>query len=81
MQVPTERDNFWIRTARRNDTNGDSKGVTEHNKDVKLDKVGEFQSKSEEGDQKWKANSLTKTRSGFRIRDTKLTFQLKLKTL
>ena len=59
IAVTTEND-----IPRRNGTNGDSKGVTEHYKDVKLDKVGEFQSKSEEDDQKWKSNSLTKTRSG-----------------
>ena len=59
IAVTTEND-----IPRRNDTNGDTKGVTEHYKDVKLDKVGEFQSKNEEDDQKWKSNSLTKTRSG-----------------
>merc|ERR1719461_312991 len=59
IAVTTEND-----IPSRNDTNGDSKGVTEHYKDVKLDKVGEFQSKNEEDGQKWKSNSLTKTRSG-----------------
>ena len=47
IAVTTEND-----IPRRNDTNGDTKGVTEHYKDVKLDKVGEFQSKNEKDDQK-----------------------------
>ena len=52
-------------TPRRNDTNGDSNNVGEHYKDVKLDKVGELQSScGVYDDQKWKSNSLTKTRTG-----------------
>ena len=58
IAVKTEND-----IPRRCDTNGDSKGVEEHYMDVKLDKVGELQSKCED-DQKWKSNSLTKTKPG-----------------